>query len=138
MTKKVAAQKALLQHTIEEQYSKSEERNRATIARAKTCHMSNAKWRKVFTALGSLDTGILRWKFVREDRIFESRAPWANQILEDRLGDVMPGPYTPFREIDWIEVPLDRADGAIEALEALGQFPVLHTESGVRIVGYSW
>jgi hypothetical protein len=37
-----------------------------------------------------------------------------------------------------IEVPAERAAGLIEALAAVGQFPVQQLASGVRVVGYSW
>ncbi len=37
----------------------------AAIARALACHMSNAKWRKLFPALRELGVGRMAWKFIR-------------------------------------------------------------------------
>jgi hypothetical protein len=110
----------------------------AAIARAAACHMSDAKWLKFFAVLRALDVGPLRWKFVRDDRVFVEPAPPAHAVLERALGDVPPYPYGPYREIEWVEVPAERAAGAIEALAAIGRFPVRQLDSGVRVVGYTW
>jgi hypothetical protein len=110
----------------------------AAIRRASACHMSNAKWRKLFAALRELGVGPLRWKFVRDDRVFVQPAPPAHAVLEQMLGDVLPSPCGPYREIEWIEVPAERAPGVIEALAAVGQFPIQQLDSGVRVVGYTW
>lgn len=58
----------------------------AAIARASACHMSNAKWRKLFAALRELGVGPLRWKFVRDDRVFVQPSPPAHAVLEQMLG----------------------------------------------------
>ena len=110
----------------------------ATIARASACHMSDAKWRKLFALLRELDVGPLRWKFVRDDRIFVQPAPAADAELERTLGDVLPDPYGAYREIEWVEISTERAAGVTEALAAVGQFPVKQLDSGVRVVGYTW
>jgi hypothetical protein len=110
----------------------------AAIARASAGHMSDAKWRKLFAVLRESGVGPVRWKFVRDDRVFVEPAPPAHAVLERTLGDVMPCPYGPYREIEWVEVPADWAAGVIEALAAVGQFPVRQLESGVRVVGYTW
>jgi hypothetical protein len=110
----------------------------ALIARASACHMSDAKWRKLFAALRELDVGPLRWKFIRDDRVFAQPVPPAPEVLERTLGDVLPYPYGPFREIEWVEVPAGRAAGVVEALAAVGQFPVRQLDSGVRVIGYTW
>src|SRR5262249_48349164 len=109
-----------------------------TTAGAAACHMSDTKWRKLFAVLREKGVGPLRWKFVRDDRIFMQPAPPAQAVLERTLGDVLPYPYGPYREIDWVEVPAERAAGVIEALAAAGQFPVQQLDSGVRVVGYTW
>jgi hypothetical protein len=110
----------------------------AAIARASVCHMSNAKWRKLFAVLRELEVGPVRWKFVRDNRVFLHPVPPADALLEKMLGDVLPYPYGPYREIEWIEVPAERAAGVIEALAAIGQFPIQRLETGLRIVGYTW
>ena len=50
-----------------------------TIARASVCHMSDTKWRKLFAALRELAVGPLRWKFIRDDRVFVHPVPAAHQ-----------------------------------------------------------
>lgn len=110
----------------------------AAIARASACHMSNAKWRKLFAVLEELAVGQLRWKFLKNDRVFLQPPPPTHAVLEQSLGDVLPYPYGPFREIEWVEVPAERSAGVIEALAAVGQFPVQQLDSGVRVIGYTW
>jgi hypothetical protein len=110
----------------------------AAIARATACHMCNAKWLKFFAVLRAHNIWPLRWKFVRDDRVLSCPAPREWGLREDGFGDVMPYPYGPFREIEWVEVPAERAAGLVEAVAAVGQFPVQQLDSGVRIVGYSW
>jgi hypothetical protein len=110
----------------------------AAIARASACHMSNTKWFEFFAVLRHLDIWPLRWKFVRQDGVAACPAPRESGLCADGLGDVMPYPYCPFREIEWVEVPSEHAVGLVEALAAVGQFPVQLLASGVRVVGYSW
>lgn len=110
----------------------------AAIARASASHMSNAKWLKFFAVLRDLDIWPLRWKFVRQDGVASHPAPEESGLRADGLGDVLPYPYGPFREIEWVEVPAERATGLVEALAAVGQFPIQQLASGVRVVGYSW
>ena len=110
----------------------------ATISRASACHMSDAKWRKLFESLRELGVGPLRWKFIRDDRIFVQPVPPAPAVLERMLDDVLPYPYGPFREIEWVEIPAERGAGVVEALSAVGQFLIHQGELGVRVVGYTW
>src|ERR1044072_5318113 len=108
----------------------------ATIARAATRSMSDAKWRKLFQALHELGIEKVRWKFLRDERVFVASVPSASVVLEGMLGDVLPYPYGPFREIEWIEIPAEFATGLSAALEAIGKFPVQQLDSGVRVVAY--
>ncbi len=110
----------------------------AAITRASAGHMSNAKWLKLFAVLRDLDIRPLRWKFVRQDGAVAHPAPPESGLRADGLGDVGPYPYAPFREIEWVEVPAERAAGLVEALAVVGRFPVRQLASGVRVVGYSW
>ena len=110
----------------------------AAVARATASHMSNTKWRKVFAALLELGVGPVRWKFVGDDHVFVQSVPPAHAVLERMLGDVLPYPYGQYREIEWVEVPAARAAGVIEALAAVGQFPVRQCDTGLRVVGYTW
>jgi hypothetical protein len=110
----------------------------ATIARASATHMSNAKWRKLFVLLRDLQVWEIRWKFVHDDRVVSYWSPPEWGLGADAFGDIMPYPGGPYREIEWVEIPAERAAGLIEALSARGQFPVQQLASGVRIIGYSW
>jgi hypothetical protein len=113
-------------------------REDAYLARASACYMSNAKWRKFFAVLRTVVVGPLRWKFVRDDRVFTASIPPPTGLREDGFGDIMPYPYGSFREIDWVEVPAEHAAAAVEALATVGHFPIRYLASGVRVVGYSW
>jgi hypothetical protein len=110
----------------------------AAIARATACHMSDAKWRKLLLALRQMGVGRMAWKFVRSDQLYYQEPPPEWALLESCLGDFGVAPAVPYREIDWVEIPAERAAGVAEGLEAIGQFPVQQVASGVRIVGYSW
>jgi hypothetical protein len=44
---------------------------------------------------------------LRDDRIFVQPLPPAGAVLERMFGDVLPYPYGPFREIEWIEIPAE-------------------------------
>src|SRR4051812_43853412 len=89
---------------LDDQADRQEKQRRvdAAIARASACHMSDTKWRKLFGLLRELGVGPLRWKFVRDDRVFVQPAPPAFAVLERTFGDVLPYPYGPYREIEWV------------------------------------
>lgn len=110
----------------------------AAIAQTSASHMSNAKWLKFFAVLRDLNIWSLRWKFVRQEGVSPCPAPHESGLREDGLGDVIPCPYGPFREIEWVEVPTERASGLVDALATVGQFPVQELPTGVRLVAYSW
>ena len=110
----------------------------STIARASACHMSNAKWLKFFAVVRELNIWSLRWKFVRRDGVVSYPAPYEPGLREDRFDDVMPYPYGPYREIEWVEVPIEQAGGLVEALARVGDFPIQELATGVRIVAYTW
>src|SRR5262245_30318569 len=105
----------------------------ASIARASACHMSDAKWRKLFAAWRGAAIGALRWKFIRDDRVFVQSVPPPDAILEKTLGDVLPYPYGPYREIEWVEASNEDAERAANCLNAIGQFPLDHSSSGLRV-----
>jgi uncharacterized protein (DUF433 family) len=125
------------------------------IAQATASHISNTKWRKLFRLLYSLEVRVVLWKFLRDDRVFCSPVPAPADLLETSLGDVLPYPYGPYREIEWIEVPRSypdpradenrplperthELDGILEGIHHAGELPVTVLDSGLRIVGYTW
>jgi hypothetical protein len=119
-------------------FDEEQRRVQATLAKATATLMSNAKWQKVFAVLRDLNVGAVRWKFVRDDRIFDSAIPRACAMRDEGFGDVLPSPYADFREIDWIEVPQEWAAKVVDALALIGKFPLRDGEHGIRIVGYDW
>ena len=110
----------------------------AAIARASACHMSDAKWRKLFRALSVLGVGNMAWRFVHSDQLTYQPPPPECALMESCLGDFGHAVGVPYREIDWVEVPAERAAGVAERLAAVGQFPLRQVASGLRIIGYSW
>jgi hypothetical protein len=110
----------------------------AFIATATACHMSDAKWRKLFAILRRLGVGRMAWKLIREDQITWQEPPPEWALMDTCLGDFGLTPAVPYREIDWVEVPAERAAGVAEELAAVGQFPVQQRDTGLRVVGYSW
>ena len=110
----------------------------AKLASAIAKHMSDAKWLALFETLRCANTGEIRWKFVSDERVFTQSIPDVGQLLPDRFGDVLPAPYGPFREIEWVEVPADQ-EALYERLRtAAKQFPWQESASGLRLVAYEW
>lgn len=129
-----------------------EQRIRAKLATARACLMNNCRWREVLSVLARsahLNTPI-RWRFVRDDRTFFESVPSLHGLglLPERLPDELPYPYGPYREIDWIEVPVsapttkiiqhNNLEALAGELESLGQLPMERTDAGLRISGYVW
>jgi hypothetical protein len=110
----------------------------AAIGRASACHMSDAKWRKLFLTLRAAGVGRMTWKFVRSDQLSYEEPPPEWALMESCIGDFGVAPGVPYREIDWVEVRTDQAAGAREALAGVGEFRTERHDSGLRILGYSW
>jgi hypothetical protein len=108
------------------------------IARARVHHMSNTKWRKLFATLWEMGGIRLRWKFVRDERIFTEGSPSPSNILDEMLGDTLPSPYGAYREIEWVEVALAQADRVEQALAQVGQYPLVRCATGLRVIAYEW
>ena len=84
----------------DEQYQKA-------IARFSILHMSNAKWRRVFTAIA--DAGIVElrseWKHIDTDEITQHyQMPRHKDLLERRFQDGYFQPYE-YKWIHWIRIP---------------------------------
>ena len=110
----------------------------AAITRSSACHMSDAKWRKLFLALRELGVGRMAWRFVRSDQLYHQPPPPEWALMESCIGDFGVAVGVAYREIDWVEVPAEQATGVAEELAAVGHFPVRQAAFGLRIVGYSW
>ena len=128
------------------------------IAKALVCHMSNAKWRKLFTILRhpSLEVYTVDWKFVDDDREFKGGIPSERNLLLDRFGDISPYPYGEYKSIEWLEIPKSFPDPRSDEKRPLPNmkhdlikiknfiesqnyhFPIQILDSGLRIIGYTW
>jgi hypothetical protein len=105
----------------EDDLRERERRIDATIARASACHMSDAKWRKLFLTLGALGVGRMAWRFVRSDQLSYQPPPPAWALMESCVGDFGVAVGVPYREIDWVEVPAEQAAGVAEGLAVAGR-----------------
>jgi hypothetical protein len=104
---------------------------------AAAAHMNNTKWREVLRLLRG--QGAFRWKFVGNDRVYYEQAPRSDYGLREKsLGDVPPYFFGPYREIEWIEVSFEQAESVQPMLDSLGQLPIVKTETGVRVIAYTW
>ncbi len=74
----------------------------------------------------------------RDEKLYYQEPPPVWALMESCLGDFGIAPAAPYREIDWIEVSAERADGVAGGLAAVGQFVLQWMPSGLRIVGYTW
>ncbi|MDP9839062.1 hypothetical protein J2T09_003837 [Neorhizobium huautlense] len=118
--------------------SKAQQRDDAAISRMTASNMSNAKWKKLFDTLVPLELGKLRWKFVRNECIYNAGLhPFADSYLETGLGDVLPSPYGPYRNIEWIEIAEEHAEKVLAALQPIGRFPFSRSAHDLKVVAYN-
>lgn len=123
-------------------------RTRAAFAVA---HMSDTKWRKVFTAIATADLDVRRaeWKFIDDERVYHWGLPGPVDLGPDRLVD---GRFQPveYKWIEWIRFTR-RADsearassgaerdlaGLLRVLRALGQLQLEYDANRLTVFGYS-
>jgi hypothetical protein len=116
-------------------------------------YMSNAKWRKLFTALDPVEIRVAYWKFVDLDSEFQDRLVKTDALMDKFVGDtgLIVGPFA-YRRIEWLEIPIIAKDPIQpdvpflnfeqniqvieEILNAIGYFKILKTKRGLRILGY--
>ncbi len=99
--------------------------------------MSDAKWRKTFRTLAALEPRphTCRWKFVGDERTFETSLPTFHDLEDTHLVD---GRFQPFvyKDIEWIEIVTGNQAQVIDALTRVGAFEIEVTADGVRLYGY--
>jgi hypothetical protein len=129
------------------------------IVSAAVAHMSDAKWRKLFNALGSYKGQVdgLCLKFISDEGLlplFGIPGPFGDS--EIRFRDEMPAPYASFREIDFLFIPkicknpnsepnrllpdlCNDLSKLISYLESIASFPIQICKDGsIKILGYEW
>ena len=99
--------------------------------------MSDAKWRKALAVLASCNHPIsrYRWKFVDEERMFETPVIEAGEIGERSIRDGRNQPFV-YREVEWLEVITGHSGEVDKQLLARAKFALEESESGLRIIGY--
>ncbi|NET47186.1 MAG: hypothetical protein F6K09_00080 [Merismopedia sp. SIO2A8] len=126
---------------------------------ATVAYMNDSKWRKLFDALRNYAGNIngMQLKFVHDERILPTfGVPGPYEEHEVGLGDEMPAPYAPFREIEFLLIPKkcqhpntdqNRALPDLQNdlfplkkhLDKIAKFPIQFCEDGsIKILGYSW
>ncbi|PHS05030.1 MAG: hypothetical protein COA78_15780 [Blastopirellula sp.] len=126
------------------------------IAAASVKHMSNTKWRKLFTAIHSVPRlGEVAIKFINDDRLFTGSIPGPDFDHKDNTGECGGISFQPFAHIEFVQIPnlyhtsLDGPrypnteiqndiDSFVERLENTGSFPIRHYDNGITIIGYEW
>jgi len=116
-------------------------------------HMSNAKWRKLFTALDPVEIRAAYWKFVDLDSEFQDIFIKSDALMDKFVGDtgLIVGSFA-YRRIEWLEIPIIAKDliepkvpflnfeqniqQIEEILNSIGHFKILKTKRGIRIVGH--
>jgi hypothetical protein len=113
-------------------------------------YMSNAKWRKVFAALATMDlkTGRMQLKLIDSDHVEDHGQPRLKDVLDTRFED---GQFQPvaYKWIEWVHFPRSyRPHGhlpyevtqdvqAIKAvLDKCGRLMLRLDESGLTLLAY--
>ncbi len=111
--------------------------DRVVAHRFTSSSMSDSKWRKVFILLSASELGLSTcfWKFVDDDRLFQTGIPAAEDLSEGHLVD---GRFQPFiyKEIEWVELRTSDVFPIMEALRHAGNFDCHIITAGLRIYGY--
>ena len=119
----------------------TEQRIARKIARAKIRHMSNSKWRKLFTALHDLPKRcpVIGIKLIGQQVL---SVPIPGPIFEhnDNFGECGGISYVPFSHIECVEVSntLMENDALIKHLSKFGQWPLREDPEGILVLGYEW
>lgn len=112
------------------------------IAQAKTAYMSNAKWRKLFSALHNLPGGcaVVGIKLISHPTVLSVPTPGPDFEFEDHFGECGGVSCVPFSHIEFVGISNFRATNSelIQHLNAFGKWPVTEADEGILIQGYDW
>jgi len=99
--------------------------------------MSNTKWRKFFGFLDGYRPRPRRiiWKFVDNERLFETPLPRRSDLEDTHLVD---GKFQPFvyKEVHWVKVFTDEPAAMRESLGLYGNFDCELASDGLTVFGY--
>jgi len=121
------------------------------ISDASVALMNNSKWRKLLAEIDGVAFG-LKWKFINSERIYTAQVP---SLLETTFGDCLPYPYGPYKEIEWLLIPIEYPHPNSDehrplenkknnlthiksTIGALGKYPIEESGAGLKVIGYKW
>ncbi len=99
--------------------------------------MSNAKWIKLFKATCAFHNDVpqMNYKLVYNEDVYNS----FTEQYEEQVDDYWFIEPSMYKEIEWVEFPFE-GNGDMRAFESaiskLAQFPIITTETGIRVIGY--
>ena len=120
----------------DDQIAEQQRRMETAIDAKSAHHMSDAKWRKLLNALEGCGI-VLDWKFLRDDRVFQSPPLGGSALLETQFADIHPFPYSPYREIEWIAFPGTDIATVHSLVDSVGTFMIVPVGDDTRILAYS-
>lgn len=113
----------------------------AKIAKAKICHMSNAKWRKLFRLLHDLPGSLQGIGLKRVGhKVIGIPIPAPECLSDDSFETAGALDKVPYAHIDYIGISNSRITNAelIAFLSKYGNWPFKEEDEGVLIIGYEW
>jgi len=108
------------------------------LLKASARHMSDAKWLALFSHMRQQGVRELRWKLVAVAGSSLAQLPAEADLLPERFADVLPAPYSRYRDIEWVEVPNPSTALAALLQSSSKQFPWEATAGGLKVSAYSW
>jgi hypothetical protein len=104
-------------------------------------HMSNAKWRKVLSAIEKSELKIRKatWKLIDSDDLLDWGVPLLNPHYPNVVADGPPSQPVAFRTIEWIRFPKagQDIDGLKRVLQEAADVCLKEDAEGLTLFAYS-
>ncbi|WP_321489127.1 hypothetical protein [uncultured Hyphomonas sp.] len=104
--------------------------------------MSNAKWRKLFSALHDFPGGCtaVEIKLVGNPNVVSVPTPGPNFEFEDHLGECGSISFVPFPHIEFVRVSNAHITSSelIQHLNSFGKWPITEVDEATLFRGYDW
>ncbi|WP_139068980.1 hypothetical protein [Hyphomonas sp. ND6WE1B] len=127
---------------MSQQPPEQDRRTARKILRAKTAQMSNAKWRKLFSALHHFPGGCaaVEIKLVGHRNGVSVPTPGPHFEFEDHFGECGGISFVPFSHIEFVRVSnaIVTSSELIQHLHSFGKWPITAVDEGILIHGYNW